>query len=266
MAGTVSGGDVGRYVYCALNWKLARDGAAGAGGEAGIQKHGAVAERVDALELYQRNERQTALAAFYFALFAISTAALGVELFALDQRTITWWTLVFSSVLWMAGSLYLLVFHFYYRARAQDVVRSTKIEPGNVVFADSARHIEVLSSKVMPLQGRPDYVVERDGAMVPVELKTGKTPKAPYDSHTLQLAAYCYLVTEKFGKRTPYGILSYPERSFEIPYTVDLENRLLRTLAKIELATRIGEAHRDHENPRRCLGCSRRAGCPERLA
>ena len=41
------------------------------------------------------------------------------------------------------------------------------------------------------LTGKPDYLVERDGILIPVEVKSGRTPEAPYDSHIFQLAAYC---------------------------------------------------------------------------
>lgn len=266
MAETVSGGDVGRYAYCALNWQRSRAGHRGAGGKEGIQVHEEVGERVDALELYQLRAKYSLSSAFYLALFATSAAALGVELFVLREQRLAWWILLFLSVLWVAASLYLVVFHFYYQRRAGDVVRETRLQPGEVKFADTARHGEVLKSRLLPLQGRPDYVVERDGVAIPVELKTGRTPPAPYDSHVLQLAVYCHLVGERYGKRPPYGILAYPNRTFEVAYTEELENRLVRTLLRMELALRTGDVHRDHDSPQRCIGCSRREGCPERLA
>jgi len=263
---TVSGGDVGRFAYCPLNWKRSLEGDKGTGGKEGVKRHSEVGERVDALELYQRNARQSLSIAFVLALLATSAAALGVELFVLRDHTPAWWVLVFLSVVWVAASLYLVVFHLYYRRRAGIVVRETRIEPGEVRFADTTQHSEMLSSHLLPLRGRPDYVVEREGVSIPVELKTGKTPPFPYDSHTLQLAAYCHLVQERYGKRPPYGILAYPERTFEIPYSEKLEDRLVRTLLRMELAQRTGEAHRDHDSPKRCMSCSRREGCPERLA
>lgn len=266
MDGTVSGGDVGRFAYCPLNWKRSLEGDRGTGGAEGIRIHGEVAGRVDALEAYQRHGRHSLAAGMWLALFAASAASLGAELFTLRPTTRLWWVFIFLSVLWMAASLYLFVFHLHFEWRARTLVRSTRIEPGTVVFADSTKTAEVFASNVLPLRGRPDYVVERAGVAVPVELKTGRTPKAPYDSHVLQLAAYCYLATERYGKRPPYGILTYPERSFEVEYTPVLEDRLVRTLLRMQLAMRLGEAHRDHTSRRRCATCSRREGCPERLA
>lgn len=266
MGEAISAGDVGRFVYCPLNWKRSLAGDRGAGGEAGVRAHVEVSKEVDALEHYQSRAHLALETSFYLALFAMSGAALGVELFALRPRDPWWWALVFLSVLWMGASLHLFVFHQYYQGRARTIARSSQVARGTVIYADSRRRPDVLESRVLPLRGRPDYVVERDGHPIPVEFKSGRTPRQPYDSHVLQLAAYCYLVSESFGLRPPYGILAYPDRQFEVPFTRELEDRLLRTLLRIQLSQRTGEAHRDHESPRRCQTCSRREGCPERLA
>lgn len=261
-----SAGDVGRFAYCPLNWKRSAEGEKGSGGEEGIRKHREASEQVDALESYQHRSRATLESSLYLALFAISGAALGVEVFILGRSTPWWWFLVLLSVLWMASSLYLFVFHRYYTGRARSLTQETPLAGAEVLYVDSPKHTQLFASRVLPLRGRPDYVLEREGEPVPVELKTGRTPKAPYDSHAMQLAAYCYLVQESTGKRPAHGILAYPDRQFEVPYTEALEDRLVKTLLRMELARRTGEAHRDHQNPGRCVGCSRREGCPERLA
>lgn len=262
-----SAGDVGRYTYCALNWHLSRQGVTGSGGRAGVLLHQQLAEQVDALELYQSQARFSLETAVYAALFAISTATLAVEFFWLKQAQASWWVLLVLSVTLAASSLYMFVFHRYFSSRAKNVVRSSRIAGGEVRFSDSPRHPEQLQSRILPLKGRPDYIVERDGVWIPVEMKTGKSPAKPYDSHVLQLAAYCYLVGEKKGVRPPFGIISYPEREFEVPYTDQLENRLVNNLLRMETHARLGDTvHRDHENPGRCIGCSRRDACTERLA
>ena len=262
----ISGGDIGRFSYCALNWKLSLAGHRGAGGKQGMREHDELSHQVDALEFYQSRARLTQDTALLMALFATSAASLGIEFLLLQVDSPLWWILVFLSVIWAAVSLYLVVFNLYYKSRAKDVVHASRIAKGEVAFADSPRHAAVYGSKVIPLRGRPDYVVEREGVHIPVEYKSGRTPPRPYDSHVLQLAAYCYLVGEAHGKRPPVGILHYADREFEIPYTEELEDRLLKTILRIQLAQRTGDVHRSHENPRRCLGCSRRDVCPEKLA
>lgn len=226
-----------------------------------------MAKQVDALEYFQRQARWSIATSFLLALCAISAASLALELFFLREATPLRLGLIVLSVAWLMGSLYLFLFDLYFRGRSDELVRRSRLVAGDVSYVDRAGvDAPLMVSRIVPLQGRPDYVVEREGAAIPVEVKTGATPRHPYASHVLQLAAYCYLVNETRGKRPPFGVLSYPERQFEVAYTPELEDEMLRHLLKIQLAIRTGEAHRSHQNPRRCLGCSRRDGCPERLA
>lgn len=262
----ISAGDVGRFVYCPLNWKLASGGARGEGGRHGMEVHQDLAETVDALESYQQSAKVSVQTSLVWALAAISAAILAVEYFVLRAERMPWFVFLLAAVMMVAGSLYLVVFFLYYRRRAQQLLRSRNIQSGEIAFSDIAGNRRLLRSRLYPLQGTPDYIVKRENAYVPVELKTGKTPQHPYESHVLQLASYCLLLKEEFGVRPPVGVLAYPERHFEVAFTPELEDQVLRTLLRIQLAQRTGEAHRNHENPRRCMGCSRREGCPERLA
>jgi CRISPR-associated exonuclease Cas4 len=41
---------------------------------------------------------------------------------------------------------------------------------------------------------------------------------------------------------------------------------LLQKLGEMRGAIVKGEAHRNHNRPGKCIHCSRRSGCPERLA
>jgi CRISPR-associated exonuclease Cas4 len=261
----ISAGDVGRWAYCPLNWKLSHAGRKGTGGKAGIKLHEQVADEVDALEYYQSQARWSIQTSFLLALFAISGAALALELLYLDAATPFRLGLIVLSVGWLMGSLYLFLFDLYFRGRGEQLAKRARIVPGDIAYSHSGGKTPMLESKILPLRGRPDYVVQRDGVTIPVEVKSGKTPRRPYASHAMQVAAYCYLVEETEKVRPPFGVLSYPERQFEIPYTKQLEDELLKTLLRIQLALHTGEAHRDHQNPKRCLGCSRREGCPERL-
>ena len=116
------------------------------------------------------------------------------------------------------------------------------------------------------LTGRPDAVLLAGDAHVPVEVKTGRTPRGPLFSHILQVAAYCVLLEEEYGKAPPYGIIRYGETSFEIEYNDDQKKLVLQKLAEMRTAITKGEAHRNHNRPGKCIHCSRRSGCPERLA
>jgi CRISPR-associated exonuclease Cas4 len=120
-------------------------------------------------------------------------------------------------------------------------------------------------SETYGLSGRPDFVLEIDGQLIPGDLKTGRTPRGPLFSHILQVAAYCVLIAESSGKRPPYGLLRYGDVEHEIEFTVELENMLINKLDEIRSILESGEAHRNHNRPGKCATCSRRAFCPERL-
>jgi CRISPR-associated exonuclease Cas4 len=115
------------------------------------------------------------------------------------------------------------------------------------------------------LSGRPDFVLEMEGQLIPGDLKTGRTPKGPLFSHILQVAAYCLLITESSGKRPPYGLLRYGDVEHEIEFDQELESLLLGKLEEMRGILRSGEAHRNHNRPGKCARCSRRDSCPERL-
>jgi CRISPR-associated exonuclease Cas4 len=115
------------------------------------------------------------------------------------------------------------------------------------------------------LSGRPDFVLEIDGELIPGELKTGRTPRGPLFSHIMQVAAYCLLLSESSGRRVPYGILRYGSQEHEIEFDEALERMLLEKLDEMREIMRSGEAHRNHNRPGKCANCSRRAYCPERL-
>ena len=126
----------------------------------------------------------------------------------------------------------------------------------------------VLKSRKYNLAGRPDYMIKEKEDHIPVEVKTGRRPKAPFFSHVLQIGAYCLLSEETFQKSPSHGQIRY---GFENkPHHVEWEPKL-KTLVieKIEEMNDIldgkMEAHRNHKRAGKCNNCSRRKGCPERL-
>lgn len=105
---------------------------------------------------------------------------------------------------------------------------------GKLMYTDiKASHAEILKASTIPLIGKPDSIVKHKGQMIPVEVKTGKTPKAPYLNHTMQLMAYCLLVEEHFHKRPPGGYLHYPQKKFKLSYTKEAEESVRSVVAEI---------------------------------
>jgi CRISPR-associated exonuclease Cas4 len=152
--------------------------------------------------------------------------------------------------------------------RSASARRGTGLPVGRVTYVDTGawdRCDRPLFSDRYRLTGRPDYLVQGRRGVVPVEVKSGTAPEQPYESHVLQLAAYCLLVEEQEGRAPAYGLLKYDDQAFEIDYTPELRAELLATLDDIrhDLAAREGD--RSHDDPARCRGCGYRAQCEQRL-
>ena len=139
---------------------------------------------------------------------------------------------------------------------------------GRVVYADTGgwgRLERPLFSHALRLTGKPDYLVADGGEVIPVEVKSSRAPARPYPSHVLQLAAYCLLVEECYGRRPPYGIIKYADRAFEVDYMPELEDELLETLDCMRADLAAEDASRSHDEPQRCRACGYRQRCDQRL-
>ena len=167
------------------------------------------------------------------------------------------------------AGLFFLLFAFVLFFISGRQRRASGLPGGRVIYTDT--HVwgkveKPLFDKDLGLTGKPDYLVERNGRIIPIEVKTGRTPEAPYDSHIFQVAAYCYLVHKSTGKRPPYGILHYPGRDFAVDYTPQLENALLDLIANMRIDELRAEVMRSHADEQRCRHCGFRNGCDQRLA
>lgn len=139
---------------------------------------------------------------------------------------------------------------------------------GRTLYSDTGPRrdlLEPLYAEELNLVGKPDYLVESKDGLVPVEVKSGRSPSKPFDSHIYQLAAYCLLVQQNYGRRPPYGIIRYPQRSFAVEFTRELERQLNSLLTDMHSALGFGELHRSHEQPGRCISCGFGDLCEERL-
>lgn len=140
----------------------------------------------------------------------------------------------------------------------------TGLPQGRVVYADTGawqRCQKPLFSKRHLLTGKPDYLVEERGRVIPVEVKSALSPPTPYRSHVLQLAAYCLLVGEEYGQVPPYGIIKYRDRTLAIDYSPHLRAELLDTLARMRRDLAADDVAPSHSNPNRCRRCGYEADC-----
>ena len=155
---------------------------------------------------------------------------------------------------------------FFWLARQQK--RNTGMPGGRVIYADTQRWVRVerpLYDPRLRLTGKPDYMVEQDGQVIPVEVKSSHRVTAPYDGHIFQLAAYCMLVESSTGKRPDYGILHYPDRTFAVDFTPALEAEVLKLVAEMQVQANQKNVHRSHQAPQRCAHCGYQSICDQSL-
>jgi CRISPR-associated exonuclease Cas4 len=140
---------------------------------------------------------------------------------------------------------------------------------GRLVYADMGEELRVeqpLYDAALNLVGRPDYLVRKGDDLIPVEVKSGRTPAKPYDSHVYQLAAYCALVARHYGRRPTHGLIRYPDRSFRVEFTPQLENDLLNLLNDMHPAKHRSEPlPRSHHQAARCHACGYLEVCDQSL-
>jgi CRISPR-associated exonuclease Cas4 len=140
---------------------------------------------------------------------------------------------------------------------------------GRVVYADTGawqRNEHTLFSARHRLAGRPDYIVQERGQVLPVEVKPRRGLGQPYAGDILQLAAYCLLVEEEYGRRPYCGYLKYQKSVFRIDYTDSLRQQLLQRLEAMQQDSQARDVDPNHSEPQRCLRCGQREHCQRRLA
>ncbi len=201
-----------------------------------------------------------------FAMVAMLLAVSSISIFVIGDPLLSQ---IAESValMWLIGASFFL--YHALRASAAALMLREKHDLINkaVDFVDDqTRNTKLFISEKNGIRGRPDYVVLQGENHIPVEVKTGRTPRGPLFSHIIQLGAYCLLVEENFGKAPPFGVLRYEKAEHEIEYNADTKNLVLSKIREMRAALAAGSAHRNHNRPGKCIGCSRRAVCPERLA
>jgi len=165
--------------------------------------------------------------------------------------------------------LLLLVASWLLLRRAGAQQTQAGLPAGRIVYTDTGawnRVEEPLFSRRHLLAGKPDYLVEQNGSLVPVEVKPNRSASQPYDSDMLQLAAYCLLVEETYGQRPAHGLIRYKNQTFAVDYTPELREMLLDTLAAMRRDAAAQDVDRSHQQAGRCRACGFRTDCAQGLA
>lgn len=146
--------------------------------------------------------------------------------------------------------------------------RETGMPEGQIIYKDTGKWgkpAKPLYDSDLGLTGKPDYLIRKRRQIIPVEVKSTWAPSKPYDSHKMQLAAYCLLVQNYYGIRPPYGLLRYRNRTFRINFNAELEEQVLDVLDNIRQQKEQDDVCRSHKQKNRCARCGYRNICDQRL-
>ncbi len=145
--------------------------------------------------------------------------------------------------------------------------RRSGLPRARLVYSDTGawqRTDEPLFSRTYGLTGKPDYLLEARGQLIPVEVKPSRQAAQPQAADVLQLLAYCLLVEETHG-RPAYGLLHYASGTFRIDYTEASRTLLLARIEEVRAARQARDMPRSHDQPGRCAACAFRPQCDESL-
>ncbi len=176
------------------------------------------------------------------------------------------------ALAWLIGASLFFYSSLRKRSRAAAAKRSQGVDAGSTVEYVDTLHAKgadlpgMLVSEKHGLQGRPDIILLKDGEHIPVEIKTGRTPRGALFSHVLQLAAYLLLVEEIYERPPPYGLIRYSEREDKVDWTPETRLLVIFKMQEMREKLKTGAVHRNHNRAGKCQNCSRREACSERLA
>jgi CRISPR-associated exonuclease Cas4 len=145
----------------------------------------------------------------------------------------------------------------------------TGLPGGQIIYSDTRLWGSPVEKPLfdgsLGLTGKPDYLINHGGDLIPVEVKSSRAPNAPYDSHIFQVAVYCLLVEKVYQKTPPRGLIHYPDKTFSIDFTPDLREKTLTLLSEMHHVENHKSIPRNHEDPRKCDRCGYRDVCDQRL-
>jgi len=270
----ISASEMERYGYCPLSWHLDLKGIDAEGDEviSGVEKHKEIGTSLTNLLVEEQKSRETSstLLTVVGMIMAVVTVALIILWLSTDNLRLN-----LGVILLIIGIGWMLVASFFLY---QLLISTEKIDKLRDDYKLGEETIEtpdglteetpILKSQNYNLAGRPDYVIKKGVDRIPVEVKTGRPPKAPFFSHVLQIGAYCLLAEETFEKKPPLGQIRYgfDNEPHEIIWDRKLKNLVIDKLEEMnDIMAGKMKAHRNHKRAGKCNSCSRRKNCPERL-
>lgn len=143
--------------------------------------------------------------------------------------------------------------------------RDLRLPSGDLVYEDADGQGEPLSSREVPLVGKPTYIVQlSDGRPVPIEqLKSSvQNLKEPQSNHVVQIGAYCLILEDYFEEPPTHGVLRYADREFVVDYTPALRKKVLRILKDMGNCSEQYPPSLTRQRATKCRACLFQPICP----
>lgn len=154
---------------------------------------------------------------------------------------------------------------FVIKRKSEKTRKTNNIQKGKITYSDLNKPSKPFFSKKYRIAGKPDYIVEKNGKLLPVEYKSANRNN-PLKNHVLQLASYCQLIEENYGCFVPYGILVYGnKKTFEIPFNPAVRYELESSMNTMRKVIKSGKVDRNHSDIFRCKNCSMQKYCSEKI-
>lgn len=121
-----------------------------------------------------------------------------------------------------------------------------------------------ISSKELGLKGVIDKLELHKDDVIPIELKTGKSPKkGVWENHKVQIASYLLLLNEKFKKEINIGYIKYLDINEERAVILNpfLKDNILNLRDKVNLLLKSKELPKYCGNDNKCNKCGLRKQC-----
>ncbi len=270
----ISASEMERYGYCPLSWHLDLKGVDAEGDEVntGVEKHKEMGDSLKNLLVEEEKSRETSttLMTVVAMIMSLVTLALIILLISSNElRQNLGFILLIIGIGWMLIASFFLYKLLLSTEKIDKLRDDYKLGETDIETPDGlTKETPVLKSENYNLAGRPDYLIKEGNMRIPVEVKTGRRPKAPFFSHVLQIGAYCLLSEETFTNKPNCGQIRYGFDSapHEVKWDSDLKALVIEKLEEMnDILKGNMEAHRNHKRVGKCNSCSRRKACPERL-
>ena len=270
----ISASEMERYGYCPLSWYLDLEGLDAEGDEvhSGVEKHKEMGDSLKNLLVEEEKSRETSttLMTVVAMIMTLVTLALVILLISNDQlRQNLGFILLIIGIGWMLVASFFLYRLLVSTEKVDKLRDDYKLGETDIETPDGlTKETPLLKSVNHNLAGRPDYLIKENEIRIPVEVKTGRRPRAPFFSHVLQIGAYCLLSEETFQRKPTHGQIRYgfDNEPHDVKWDSDLRALVIEKLEDMnDILEGKAEAHRNHKRVGKCNNCSRRKGCPERL-